>query len=405
MQMKIIKYLKEKGLKHTISVIWKYKLDLLLIKIILFFTKNKPLKDIIVIGSHNDFDSNGGAFYDYLIENKYNEHYLIIWLLRNPLNRELPKNVKAFYLRRPSILKNYYIARAKFFTADGEVTGKVRNLQKSYYLTHGPFSLKDTSEKLNIPGKVDYLLITSASIGSLQKKVYRPQQTTKLISLGFPLHDKLLNPGESQLKKIVAQNTFNKVIMWMPTFRKGGGAGRNDSNIELPLGVPLIESDEDYNRLDSLLKEQNILLIIKIHPMQDMATLKIKSSENIAVLTGTDVKKLGVDTHDLLKETDALISDYSSVAYDYLMLNRPIGYIFSDLKDYKIGLLTDEPEKFIAGPIINTYEQMQQFILGIACGQDDFYAKRKNLRDKIFEYHDAKSCKRLVEHMGLRIED
>ena len=45
--------------------------------------------------SHNDFDSNGGAFYNYLIQNEYNKKYKIVWLIKHKesLNVQLPKNV------------------------------------------------------------------------------------------------------------------------------------------------------------------------------------------------------------------------------------------------------------------------------------------------------------------------
>ena len=66
--MNVAKYIQEKGVKHTIQVIYQYKIDIILQKIMGVFLRNKPLKDIIMIESHNDFDSNGGAFYNYLIQ-------------------------------------------------------------------------------------------------------------------------------------------------------------------------------------------------------------------------------------------------------------------------------------------------------------------------------------------------
>lgn len=61
----------------------------------------------IVIESHNDFDFNGRAFYNYLVKNNYNEKYLIVWLLRNKNNakRKKPKNVKTYGRFSPAISK------------------------------------------------------------------------------------------------------------------------------------------------------------------------------------------------------------------------------------------------------------------------------------------------------------
>lgn len=59
--MRIIQYLKRNGIKHVWDIIWQYKLDLFLQKLLLFFLRYRPLKDIIMIESHNDFDCNGAS--------------------------------------------------------------------------------------------------------------------------------------------------------------------------------------------------------------------------------------------------------------------------------------------------------------------------------------------------------
>ena len=187
----------------------------------------------------------------------------------------------------------------------------------------------------------------------------------------------------------------------MPTFRKGGGYNRNDSKIELPLGVPILEDEKQYDELNYYLKQLGVLLIIKIHPMQEKSSIKISDGSNIKILTGQDVKILGINTYQLLKETDALISDYSSISYDYLMLNRPIAYIFSDLAEYKNGLVSDAPEELMAGPIINNFTELLDFIDSVASSTDEYKGKRAELRSRIFEFCDGNSAKRLVDFMGL----
>ena len=72
---KVIRYIKKNGIRRTIQVINEYKLDKAVNKLVALITRNIPLKDYIVIESHDDFDCNGGAFYDYLIEHGYNKKY------------------------------------------------------------------------------------------------------------------------------------------------------------------------------------------------------------------------------------------------------------------------------------------------------------------------------------------
>ena len=91
--MNPIKYLQENGVKRAMKVLYDYKLELLLEKIVFVFTKHKNLNDVIMIESHNDFDCNGGAFYNYLIKNGYNKKYKIVWLVRKKAKSKFPTNV------------------------------------------------------------------------------------------------------------------------------------------------------------------------------------------------------------------------------------------------------------------------------------------------------------------------
>lgn len=74
-----------------------------------------PLQDVIILESHNDFDSNGGAFYDYLIENGYNKKYKIVWFLRNKCPQHLPENVEGYRYNRVSIKGGIIIALQNIF--------------------------------------------------------------------------------------------------------------------------------------------------------------------------------------------------------------------------------------------------------------------------------------------------
>ncbi len=399
--MRALSYIKENGISRTFNIFYHYKLDLFLQKIILFFVKNKPLKNIIIIESHNDFDSNGGALYKYLLDNEYTKKYKIIWLLKNKIERELPNNVIAFSLFHPSIKKNYYICIAKYFTADSTVVKKVRENQKSFYFTHGSVSLKNVSGKIIIPDTVDYILTPSEFYEPIQTRQYSRKYPDKhFVCLGYPCQDILFQPSTNEIKKITKKK-YSKKILWMPTFRKGGGYNRNDSTKIQPMGIPIIEGHEELLMLNDWLIEKNMLLIIKIHPMQLKETIKIYSLSNIKVLTGTDVKKLDIDNFRLMKDMDALISDYSSASYDFLMLNRPIGYDFSDLESYVIGLSVENVDDFIAGPKIQNLEQFKIFLKSVSEQEDTYRYDRQELRKKLYRYADNENCKRIVEFMGL----
>lgn len=59
----------------------------------------------------------------------------------------------------------------------------------------------------------------------------------------------------------------------MPTFRKGIVFGREDSTAIEPLGITIFKTMDEIQDLNGYLKTNNALLIIKIHPMQDLSSI------------------------------------------------------------------------------------------------------------------------------------
>lgn len=399
--MQIIQYLRANGFKRAIEVLWKYKIEIVLEKIINIFTKNKPLQNKIVIESHNDFDCNGGAFYNYLVDNGYNKKYKIVWLVRKKVEKKLPKNVESVPLYGPSIRKAYHMCTAKYFTYDCEGGKKIRQDQIIVYCSHGAGGLKNVKGKILIPDDVNYILVQSERYAPIQANQWSVSLDNKrLVSIGYPSHDVFFDDNFNEIEKIT-KDKFKKIILWMPTFRKGGGFNRNDSLKEQKLGIPLIESLEEYTSLNDKLKKMDILLIIKIHPKQDLSNLGIKKLSNIIVLTANDVKKLNVDNYRLMKCTDALISDYSGAAYDYLQLNKPIAYVLDDMNEYKIGFVVDDIHKLIAGQEIYNIEDMMKFIKDVSDENDIYKDKREEIKNYIYEFNDGNSCERLAKLLKL----
>ena len=401
--MNVIDYLKYKGIKHAIFVIYRYKVETILEKIVAFFCKNKPLKKIIMIESHNDFDCNGGAFYEYLITHGYNNNYRIVWRLKNRLPRhyKLPSNVDYVYINKPGIKKAYYFANAMYFLSDSGIPEKRRNGQISIYATHGGVTFKNVKGLLVVDESVDYILCASRNYAPIMCNNYSiPYPNKRMVYIGYPSNDYLFVETESEIKKIT-EHSFDKVILWMPTFRKNI-EGRKDTVGEAPYGIPLLDTDNGIRILDLILSRSNCLLIVKYHPMQDLAsTVAIENLRSIIFIDANKVKDLKIDIYRLMKDCDALISDYSSSAYSYLLLNRPIAFILSDLKEYKLGFTVDNYEEVLAGHKILTHDDFIKFISDVNTENDIYKEKREKLLKWLYEYQDGKCCERLVEFMKL----
>lgn len=400
----IVSKIKKKGIKHIVNetIPWLFfdMFDEIFSKFVRRVYINKCLQNVIIIESHNDFDSNGGAFYNYLIKNGYNKKYKIVWFLRNKCPENLPYNVEGYRYNRLSLRRVKYQCTAKYILSEHYAIPTLRDGQVAVFMRHGAGGLKKTQNYFAFPGGIQYILglsKTYAPIECLEKLFTNDNQ--HVVYLGFPSHDLLFEDNSQELKKI-SENSYKKVILWMPTFRKTIN-NRNDSSIELPLGVPLFDDMEEYIKLNDMLKEQNCFLIIKIHPMQDIETLKIHDLSNVKVITGELAKEMGIDNYKLMSCCDAMISDYSGAAYDFIQLDRPIAYVLSDMKDYKLGFVVEDIHQLIGGKEIYSLEDMFSFVKDVANGNDIYRKKRSELRDYIYTYHDGDNSKRLAEFLKL----
>lgn len=401
--LEYISKIRKHGIKESLDILWKRKIDIALQRLMLQFVKKNPLKNTIIIASHNDFDTNGGAFYDYLIAHGYNKKYKIVWLCKNLeyIPEELPENVVCYPWNTPNWRRDMDICTAKYFLADDWIQEKVRPEQMSLYCTHGIGGLKNVHGKIWIPKTVDYILASTEEYNPILAYQFSlPYPNKRFVSLGYPLDDLLYEKDKSEIRKITQKN-FSKIVLWMPTFRKHKSGDRVDGTKEQPLGIPLLRNINDYNELNAFLSKRNMLLIIKLHPMQDIQNIAISSLSNIEVLDADSVKAKRIDNYRLMRCTDALISDYSSAAADYLHLDRPIAYVFDDIDEYKLGLVYTDLDKYTAGEKIYTYADFYHFIESVAIECDKFVEKRDKLRKFIFQYHDGKSCERLADFLNL----
>ena len=167
--MNLIGYLREKGIRHAFDTLVNYKLNDAIENVLLCFYKNKPLKDIIIIESHNDFDSNGGALYDYLISNEYNKKYRIVWFLRNKCPKDLPENVEGYEYTGINLKRAMYHCTAKYIFSEHHVIPAVRDDQIAVFMRHGAGGLKNAANVMTLPHGFKYILGMSKSYAHIEK--------------------------------------------------------------------------------------------------------------------------------------------------------------------------------------------------------------------------------------------
>lgn len=397
--MNPVAYLKNWGLLRAIKVAWQFKLPRLQIVFISLLTRNMPLEDKIVIESHNDFDCNGGALYDWLIENGYNKNIHIVWRLYGSAPKHLPNNVSCVPVYGPSWKKAWSICTAKWLTSDCTVANKVRSDQISIYMTHGGFGLKNCHGLIKVPSSVDYVISPSPEFDDWTHWVYEVSSSdSSLVHVGYPSLDRLYSRRHSVGYRRGPSNL--KTILWMPTFRQGENGVRSDSDMLYPYGVPLIDNESALHRLSATLRKAGVHLIIKLHPKQDLSLISGSFPDEIEFITGDSIKIQSCDTYDLMLEADAMIGDYSAAIYEFLVLDRPVAFVLSDLAEYKIGLI-DDAEKFMVGPKIYTFSDLEHFIFDVSIGLDPSKAMREDLLSRLYIPCDSHSSARVAALLGI----
>lgn len=360
-----------------------------------------PLRNVILMESLNDLDCNTGALFEYLIENKVNEKYKIYWLVNDKkrYNNIKIKNVKFLTMYKYNLIHYFHIFTARYLIWDNKAIHKVRKEQKSIYLTHGAPPLKSVKEVIDLPQNIDFVLCPSEEVIDIMTEQFNISKD-KLNIVGHPRNDFLYKKW-GMMQKIYGDNIYLKKIIWMPTFRKLKNTDRVDSNKEFKLGIPLFDEIKQIKELNKILKDNNILLIIKIHPGADLSMITANSYSNINILSDEQMKSLGINLYKLLPETDALITDYSTVAFDYLLLNKPIGYIIDDIDEYKLGFSIENPLELMPGHKIKEIKDLYLFIEDLKSGQDKYKDFRKKVCKLTNKYSDSNNRKRICENIGL----
>ena len=172
-------------------------------------------------------------------------------------------------------------------------------------------------------------------------------------------------------------------------------ADATDVNCVLP--------EADLLIVRQVLQENNIVLIIKLHPFQRKETISISDYSNIVLWNNDFIYDNGMQINEILGNAAALISDYSSAAVDYLILNRPMAFTLDDVEDYENsrGFVFEKIKDWLPGKELYSSEDFMSFIVEIAEGIDSSERKRKKIRDRMHDFDDDKSCKRVLEALGI----
>lgn len=257
--------------------------------------------------------------------------------------------------------------------------------KKTIFLQHGVTKDDISQSYSHLNQGIDALIcVSEAEKDSIVSNFNYGLSEDKVLLTGFPRFDYLKNNPE-------------KIVYFLPTWRKVLYDSQHD---------PTIFCESQYykfflelvsnNELSKVLRKNGFKLVIVPHELSKevFASLQI---DNPLI----SIETSGVCYSDIFKTGSALITDYSSVAFDFAYLHKPVVYCQFDREEffnnhtYKKGYFSYEENGF--GPVTTTVQDLTKALdrlLSNNCKMDVQYIKRV---DSFFRYTDNNNCQRVFD--------
>jgi CDP-glycerol glycerophosphotransferase (TagB/SpsB family) len=245
-------------------------------------------------------------------------------------------------------------------------------------------------ERLRPNRNHDVVIATSDESKQTMKTVF--SDAREIAVTGYPRNDVLLGaPWLSKLddeyvRRIKREIDFQFLFLYLPTYRREG-----------PRGLDLFARyGFDANTVNQTLRELSAILIIKRHLYDGQADPDSDGArfERIFTLSDEDLP----DIYPLLRETAVLITDYSSVFFDYLLLDRPIVFAPFDIQQYIRAdrELFYDYDQVTPGPKAKDWPDVLR-LLREAVQNDSWKAERREVCTRFNKFKDSNNSERVFQ--------
>jgi CDP-glycerol glycerophosphotransferase (TagB/SpsB family) len=366
-----------------------------------------------VIGSHIGFAGNSKYFFIYTIteENKK----MCYWIASSRKEAQIVRNLGLPSYYKWSVVGLYHLLTAKIYIFSSHLTdinfftsGNAKRInfwhgvgikKIEFELSIGSgkkvYDEKNLISRIYLPQifkKPHFFLVTSSLMKEHFKQCFKITDK-ECFECGYPRND-IFYWNKKKLKTFIKNyeikyiqllvdqlENYNQSYMYMPTWREN----RRD----------FIDSSKfDFVALNSVLKEKNELFLLKLHPTTNL-NIKEKIS-NILIIDKN------IDIYPILPFTNILITDYSSIYYDYLLLKDKNIILFPfDYNDYILNNreLAFDYNQYTHGNIAYTFHDL----LSIIKNNDKNISnkERNNLMNLFWSYSHTNSSKLIFKELNL----
>lgn len=376
-------------------------------------------ENVICFESSPDYSDNSWALFNFMIDHGYNRKYQLYWIADK--HNEAIESIDNVHvvLRKKYTEAVKLLYKSKFIFYTHGMTGliRIKKDQTVVNLWHGcgykasrnkdvhnKFSIKKllNSSKMNF----DYVLVPG-EVFIKTKSVFFNCRVDQVLPIGYPRYDLLLSscPQWNSLKEVWKIGE-NKLIFWMPTYRKTGDKGYNENNMTNQYWLPLLHNDVELSTLNEYCVLNKIKLVIKKHRLQNVFLGDGKQLSNIVFIDDSDLEKHKVQLYEILQFSDALLTDYSSVAVDYLLLDKPIAFTMDDYEEYasKRGFVFEDAKKYMPGYHIIDLMGINEFFTDIKKGIDRYKSARLEVLPAMQNKCDGYS-ERVLEYFNIYVKE
>ena len=344
--------------------------------------------------------------YEQMIKDGLDNKYDLIWILNNI---DEPINGSGKKVKRKTLKYYYYMATSKYWIFNCRQADEIIKRKENIYLQtwHGtPLKkLAMDMDNVNMAGQTDineykekfynnsrrwdYLLIQNDYSREIFKKAFAFNKT---ILNGYPANDILYTENNKKsIDKIKDKLNIpknKKIILYAPTWRDDNfyKKGHYRMNIELDLDKMQKELGNEY------------IILLRMHYL-------ITNNINIEKYKGFvyDYSQ-GYDIQELYLVSDILITDYSSVMFDYSNLNRPIIFFTYDIEQYRDALrgFYFDFEEEAPGPLVVDTEGVIECLKSIDDINKQYENKKERFYNKFCHIDDGNKAKEILDAINLK---
>ncbi len=320
-------------------------------------------------------------------------------------------SVKGYFITRNKSLYQEYVAiyPNHFLYAYSFKALRIAITAKAFIITHGPwditpFKITKTKkplvnvwhgfpikklgtdshhltekQKKKVLGDFDGLVVMSEEERTHMSRCYHTKRENTWVT-GYPRNDFTFSENLDILTQI-PYIIDKRVILYAPTWRDHGKTKL----------FPF--ADFNPSDLEIFLKEQDAIMLLRIHK-NELKQHNLEESEFMKICDGNVVQEI----NELLPFTNLLITDYSSVYIDQLLVDKPMIFIPYDLEEFsKIRGFNFDFNEVAPGPKVNSFKNLLVHIKRYLDNPQLDFSKREEIKNRFHKYKDAQSSKRVYE--------